>query len=415
MMAAMKKQAATRPQEAFALPLPGQALESDMAAFDEDANPWLALAPEKMPDAAGDFFARWTDPDAILAAFPQVAENFLPFRQAGRLADFTPAERARCMAKSVIQMHSGLPRHLVVEASALCQLRCDFCAAKNILPFRRNAIMGMADFGKLWRHAEFFTHSIDFTGGEPLLNPDLAWLLRLAKRGGTHVSLSTNGMLLDRRRAEEILDARPNSVVVSLDGADARAYEAARPGGDFRLLVDNLATFSRLAVRRPAPRTRLGVRFLATRNNFSQRDDYWRLAGEIGADFALVRHYRIPPDASRLERFRAYQETALRDEPESYYRLTPDNDLAPGKATEGCTRSRHPAYVGSGGEMLACQFFPRDKPVGNAVDQPFAATWFSEAAIRQRRHRLKHGLYPGCRWCPGEWRTEWYEERVFER
>jgi len=58
-----------------------------------------------------------------------------------------------------------------------------------------------------------------FTGGEPLLNPELPALCALLRAEGIHVTLLTTGLLL-RRQAEKVIRSF-DDVIVSLDGPPA--------------------------------------------------------------------------------------------------------------------------------------------------------------------------------------------------
>ena len=388
-------------------------LEPDMGLFDEDTNPWRRIPAAAMPTLTEEFLEKWRDPDEVIRHFPEVALTFLPFRDSKKGSTLNSREAARGAAKAVLQMHSGLPRYLIVEASAVCQLSCGFCSSHSIAKLRRTPLLRRNDFEQFWRHAEFFTHSIDFSGGEPLLNPDLPAIVGIARKSGAYVTISTNGMLLNAEKTEEILDTGPAAVIVSLDGADKAGYETARPGGDFELLCENLRQFASRARLRGLGRTLLGLRFLATRRNFADRERYWKLGRRLGADYGLLRHFRIPPDADPELRRRLLREEALLGEPESCYSLDADGEMAILKEASGCTRSRHPAYVGSGGELLRCVFFPRSTPIGNVVDAPFAEVWLSDENIRERKRVIDEGLRPECKWCPGVWREDWFLEKWF--
>ena len=60
--------------------------------------------------------------------------------------------------------------------------------------------------------------AVIFSGGEPLLRPDLPVLLRRAKALGMHVSVSSNGTLLEAEMAATLADCGVDYYGVSLDG-----------------------------------------------------------------------------------------------------------------------------------------------------------------------------------------------------
>jgi len=80
---------------------------------------------------------------------------------------------------------------------------------------------------------------IDFTGGEPLLIPEIFDYIRKSKNLGLNVSINTNGILLN----EEIIDfLKENNVYVyvSVDGPFKEIYEKVRGANTFDKLTNNL-------------------------------------------------------------------------------------------------------------------------------------------------------------------------------
>lgn len=66
---------------------------------------------------------------------------------------------------------------------------------------------------------------VRFTGGEPLLHPQLAEIVAYAKSLSLDTSIVTNGILL-RTTARDLIDAGLNAVWISLYGPNQDAYEA---------------------------------------------------------------------------------------------------------------------------------------------------------------------------------------------
>ncbi len=87
--------------------------------------------------------------------------------------------------------------------------------------------------------ARLGTPGIGFTGGEPLLRGDLPELLRACRRLGMITHLNTNGWLLDRPWAREIVAAGVDSLNVSLDGASPEVHDRVRgQNGAFERAVE---------------------------------------------------------------------------------------------------------------------------------------------------------------------------------
>ena len=80
--------------------------------------------------------------------------------------------------------------------------------------------------------AEFKVPAVLFSGGEPLVRPDLFELAAYARSQELHVVLSTNGTLIDREMAQRFKDLEFAYVGISLDQRDpGDARRVPRRGG----------------------------------------------------------------------------------------------------------------------------------------------------------------------------------------
>ncbi|MBI5075991.1 MAG: radical SAM protein [Nitrospirae bacterium] len=69
---------------------------------------------------------------------------------------------------------------------------------------------------------------LGFTGGEPLLRKDIVELLAYTKQLGLITHLNTNGSLLDEKMAVSLIEARVDSINISLDGACPNTHDRIR-------------------------------------------------------------------------------------------------------------------------------------------------------------------------------------------
>jgi predicted phosphodiesterase len=142
------------------------------------------------------------------------------------------------------------PPRLWIYTNFHCNLACDYCAVASSpradprsLPLER--FTGLVDEAL----AEGFTE-IYLTGGEPLLHPDLAAMLRYAADRVPTVLL-TNAMLLRGRRLTALagLAGHPRlRVQTSLDGARPRTHDAHRGAGAFVRTVDGIGRLVELGL-----------------------------------------------------------------------------------------------------------------------------------------------------------------------
>jgi MoaA/NifB/PqqE/SkfB family radical SAM enzyme len=108
---------------------------------------------------------------------------------------------------------------LWLELETRCNLACRFCYnywtdGSAAEPQSRTTSETVAALRMLFEAAE--VTQVAFSGGEPLLRPDLLDLVRLAQTYGIHAILTTNGTLLTRPRIAELRDAGIGTFQISL-------------------------------------------------------------------------------------------------------------------------------------------------------------------------------------------------------
>lgn len=188
----------------------------------------------------------------------------------------------------------SLPIRLWIESSLACNLKCIMCPNKRI----PNADKGNMDFGlyrKIIDEAREFVSDINIHHrGEPLANPRLCEMIRYAVDAGLRVRLHTNATLLDREKAKEIIQARPDWVSVSFDGFQKDLYEEVRQGAHFETTVSNILGFldarKRAKTRKPYITVeRIDFAHLRDRVDDSQVNELARLFKQRGIDELIVK------------------------------------------------------------------------------------------------------------------------------
>lgn len=179
-----------------------------------------------------------------------------------------------------------MPRVLAWEVTRRCPLKCRHCraAAANI-PYAdelttdecRRVIDSLVGGG---------TSLIIWTGGEPMLRPDLEELVRYATARNIRSALAPCGLYVTAARLQALKDAGVAACSFSLDGVDAESHDAFRgvPGAYDRVL-------NAMAVARE-----IGLPFQINATistlNFDRLDDIYANALALGATrldvFSLV-------------------------------------------------------------------------------------------------------------------------------
>lgn len=109
------------------------------------------------------------------------------------------------------------PVNVVISITARCNKKCGFCYFKDQLnpPDAARLELSLEQFEKFLDHPLVSRAlRINLTGGEPLLNKDLFFMIRAARKRGHIINVVTNGLLLEKR-ALELLESPPNILAVS--------------------------------------------------------------------------------------------------------------------------------------------------------------------------------------------------------
>ena len=135
---------------------------------------------------------------------------------------------------------------LYVEASSRCNLRCKMCFRHSWVG-ERFGDLDPAAFARLMDDPVLRnTRTVFFGGmGEPLVHPSLTEMAALASAHGKNVELVTNGTLLTRERAGDLLKAGVSRIWVSIDELYEN-YGKIQVGSDFGLVLGNLESFNEL-------------------------------------------------------------------------------------------------------------------------------------------------------------------------
>lgn len=122
----------------------------------------------------------------------------------------------------------GYPGHPVWEVTGACNLRCIHCHAVSGQAARDELT---TDEGKrlidmIAAESEFRT--LIYTGGEPLVRPDIFELLRHSQKAGLANIIATNGTLIDEEMAFKLKDHGVVCHAISLDAADPSVHNMVR-------------------------------------------------------------------------------------------------------------------------------------------------------------------------------------------
>ncbi|MFH1651153.1 MAG: radical SAM protein [Chloroflexota bacterium] len=186
------------------------------------------------------------------------------------------------------------PRPVVVwNCTRQCNLRCLHCYASAdgtrspeelTTAAARSFIRDLADFG---------VPVILFSGGEPLLRPDLLTLAEYARERGLRIALSTNGTVITESLAGELARLGFAEVGISLDGIGPHNDHFRGKNGAFDAALRGI----RNSVARGL---RVSLRLTITRHNYRDIPDIFRLVEAENIDRVCIYHLAYAGRGSNL-------------------------------------------------------------------------------------------------------------------
>ena len=327
---------------------------------------------------------------------------------------------------------------VVWNVTRRCNLRCVHCYSQSedrgysgelSLDEGKSLIDDLAGFG---------SPVILFSGGEPLIRPDILDLIRYATQQGRRAVLSTNGTLITPAVAEKLKDIGLSYVGISLDGLQ-ETHDAFRGfSGTFARVMAAIKNCQDVGLK-------VGLRFTINKRNFK----------DIPGIFDLVEEKRIPRicfyhlvyagrgtdlinedldhDRTRevvdliLDRTRMLHDKGQpvevltvdnhADGPYTYMRLMKEDPKRAAEVlqllqmNEGNNSGRGIGCVSWDGSVHADQFW-RHHSFGNVRQRPFSEIWTdpSDELLMKLKEKKKHvkGRCAKCRWldiCGGNFRV----------
>jgi 12,18-didecarboxysiroheme deacetylase len=346
--------------------------------------------------------------------------------------------------------HSGsLPSHLlqfsadkrpvvVWNVTRACNLKCIHCYAQATYGPAPDELSHAEGLALLQDLKDFGVPVVLFSGGEPLMRPDLFDLIERTVSLGMRAVISTNGTLITPEVAARLQTFGLSYVGISLDGMEPTHDKFRGQPGAFAAAMAGVANCQAVGLK-------VGLRFTINRLNYQ----------EVPAIFDLVEEHRIPricfyhlvyagrgtrmveEDLSHAQtralvdlicaRTRAMFDQGLKPEvltvdnhadgPYIYLKLLEEDPQRAAEVltllqmNEGNSSGRGIGCVSWNGEVHADQFW-RHHSFGNVRRRPFSEIWtdMSDALMARLKDKKPYvtGRCHDCRWldvCAGNFRV----------
>ena len=345
-----------------------------------------------------------------------------------------------------------LPRELYVEVTNRCNSRCQTCIRTFELlePLRD---LTLAEFQAIVDQFPVLERVVLHGIGEPLLNPELAAMIRYVKdqHPSAEVLFNSNAVLLDEDWQRALMDTGLDEFRISLDAATAATYARIRGIDAFDTVIENVRRFASLLHN--AERPRLSFWLTAMRENLGELPVLINLAAEISVPevyvqrLVLIHHGLARAEQALHGQLQAQEEAALAEatkrarthrldfrasglvSPQESLRRRNDGDrpfdpstgLRAGSAQDrpfdsaqdkpwsACFRLWETTYITANGNVLPCCISPFSTTdyanliLGNVFQTPFAQIWNGARYVKRRAALYTAQPLHPCELCGVNW------------
>ncbi len=196
--------------------------------------------------------------------------------EAGDLLRY-PGRQAQALPSHLLQFSADKKPVVVWNVTRRCNLKCLHCYAQATAGPAPDELSHQAALDLLRDLKDFGAPVVLFSGGEPLLRPDLLELVDRAVAHGMRAVISTNGTLISRDLAWRLKDLGLSYVGISLDGTAAVHDRFRGEPGSFAAAMTGVRHCAEVGLK-------VGLRFTVSRLNYR----------EVPAIFDLVEEYQLP-------------------------------------------------------------------------------------------------------------------------
>jgi len=324
-----------------------------------------------------------------------------------------------------------LPRSIYIEPTSRCNELCQQCP-RTLLSREDDRDLSFDNFRYIVDQFPILERAVLHGLGEPLLNKDLPRMISYLKARGTYVLFNSNGILLNAKRGQALIDAGLDEYRLSMDGATRETYARVRGVDAFDKIWRNIQAFITLQKEQNASKPAVSLWFTAMKENLHELPALIDLAYEHGLrEIHLQRlvYFERGLASSQQALFhrstREEIELVRRCEQVSRERgitfsaagsVTPLESLVRdfgARPWSGCRRPYTLTYITASGNVLSCCFAPfgyssageyrEERVLGNIFQDSIEAIWHGERYEAFRRafesdHPARHCSQCGVNW-----------------
>lgn len=301
---------------------------------------------------------------------------------------------------SKLKLKMPPPIFVAWDITYKCNLNCFFCDRQTLYRGRLNKDLGLGKAKTVVDNlADADVMTLGFTGGEPLLRNDLEELAKYAMDKGLIVTLSTNGTLVTRSRAQRLVNSF-QSISISIDGLSDTHDRVRGKKGAYDKAIQGLKHLTATNPRACA----IGVNFVLNKLNFQELRKVFDTVKNVGVDYFFIQpvigsgSWVIPKDAiySSIEQILEMKSNYRRYITQSHYFIDHIFDYITGTVPKLCDAGQLYLAVSNEGKLFLCPGLPRTEEayIGSLLQHSMV-----DLLKSKKLKRTKDALVPKCPPC----------------
>jgi GTP 3',8-cyclase len=280
------------------------------------------------------------------------------------------------------------PVYVEVSPAGSCNHRCVYCAL-DFMEYQPRFLDTAVFKKRLTEMGRLGVKSIMYAGeGEPFLHKHIAEIIKHTKKSGIDTAVTTNGVLLKKELAEDILPSL-TWIKVSINGGTKKTYSLIHRTApeDFNKVMVNMADAAELRRNKKYACT-LGMQIILLPENYREVCLLAKKSRDIGMDYLVVKPYSQHPLSNTIRykdiKYGSYLKLAEklqrfnRDNFNVIFRLkTMKKWDAASRPYKHCLALPFWAYIDAGGNVWGCSIYlKKDKfCLGNIYKRSFKEIW----------------------------------------
>ncbi|HEX2983886.1 MAG TPA: radical SAM protein, partial [Ignavibacteriales bacterium] len=267
----------------------------------------------------------------------------------------------------------GRPASFSVEPTNFCNLKCPECPSGLGRLTRPLGLLDLDEFKKLIDEIKEHAFYIQlFFQGEPYINKRLPEMIQYAAENNVYVSISTNGLLIDEKKVEKVLDNPPDKLIFSIDGLNEETYQNYRVGGTFAKADAGLRLLLQRKRERGLSKPFVELQFIVMKANEKQISDVLNYGKELGVNKTALKTMQVYSYENALQ--------YLPENPKYRRYILKDGEvIMKGKMKDHCFALWRTSVITWDGKVVPCCF---DKDahyvLGSLKETKFTDIWKSE-------------------------------------